>query len=79
MGDAGLASVNEQVKASSGFVKSIQNEVGKVVIGQHKLVERLIIGLLSNGHVLLEGVPGLAKTLSVKTHDIGDGSQKNSG
>ena len=67
MAEAGLAVINERVKASSGFVQQIVQEINKVIIGQRTLVERLLVGLLANGHVLLEGVPGLAKTLSVKT------------
>ncbi len=63
----GIAAINEEVQRASAFVRPLMTEVGKVVVGQTYLVERLIIGLLANGHVLLEGVPGLAKTLSVKT------------
>jgi MoxR-like ATPase len=63
----GLTAINEEVKEASAFVQPLLAEIGRVVIGQGYLVERLIIGLLANGHVLLEGVPGLAKTLSVKT------------
>src|SRR6267154_4003705 len=63
----GISAINEEVQKASGFVQPLLNEINKVVIGQKYLVERLIIGLLANGHVLLEGVPGLAKTLSVKT------------
>src|ERR1700755_753895 len=59
--------INAAVQESSAFIRPLFNEIGKVVIGQSYLVERLIIGLLANGHVLLEGVPGLAKTLSVKS------------
>src|SRR5438128_363564 len=59
--------INEMVQRESAFVERIQNEVGKVIVGQKTMVERILIGLLCNGHVLLEGVPGLAKTLSVKT------------
>src|SRR5882757_8937185 len=59
--------INAAVKESSAFVRPLFNEIGKVVIGQSYLVERLTVGLLANGHVLLEGVPGLAKTLSVKS------------
>ena len=67
MAQAGMLAVNERVKESSGFVQRLVREVGKVVVGQRLLIERLLVGLLANGHVLLEGVPGLAKTLSVKT------------
>ena len=65
--NAGITAINEEVRHSSAFVKPLLVEMSKVVIGQKTLVERLIIGLLANGHVLLEGVPGLAKTLSIKS------------
>jgi|TARA_B100001250_G_C19814124_1_gene797318 MoxR-like ATPase len=65
--NAGITAINEEVKNASGFVQPLLGEMSKVVIGQKILVERLIIGLLANGHVLLEGVPGLAKTLSIKS------------
>ena len=67
MAQAGLMAINERVKESSAFVQRLLQEIGKVVVGQRALCERLLVGLLANGHVLLEGVPGLAKTLSVKT------------
>ncbi len=63
----GITAINEEVKRSGEFIRPLFTEIGRVVIGQNYLVERLVIGLLANGHVLLEGVPGLAKTLSVKT------------
>src|ERR1700752_4551594 len=63
----GISAINEAVKEASAFTRPLFNELGKVVIGQNYLTERLVIGLVANGHVLLEGVPGLAKTLSVKT------------
>ncbi len=59
--------LNEQVQRHSQWVQPLFSEVGKVVVGQRNLVERLVMGLLTNGHVLLEGVPGLAKTLTVRT------------
>ncbi len=59
--------INELVKKESVFVEKIKNEISKVIVGQNYLIERLLIGLLADGHVLLEGVPGLAKTLSVST------------
>jgi MoxR-like ATPase len=62
-----VKAVNELVAQESGFVDQIVAEVGKVIIGQRYMVERILIGLLTGGHVLLEGVPGLAKTLTVKT------------
>jgi len=65
--NTGISAINKEVEKASAFVRPLFSEIGKVVIGQNYLVERLVIGLLANGHVLLEGVPGLAKTLSVKT------------
>ncbi len=65
--NTGISEINIEVQQAGGFVQPLVNEMNKVVVGQKYLVERLIIGLLANGHVLLEGVPGLAKTLSVKT------------
>ncbi len=59
--------LNEKISHASGFVSRINDELSKVIVGQHGMIERLLIGLLSNGHVLLEGVPGLAKTLSIKS------------
>ncbi|UJS17150.1 MAG: AAA family ATPase [Candidatus Jettenia sp.] len=59
--------ITERVKQESDFVNTLMYEVGKVIVGQKYLIERLLIGILSNGHVLLEGVPGLAKTLTVMT------------
>src|ERR1700679_3243261 len=64
--NTGISAINDEVQRASAFVRPLLGEIGKIVIGQNYLVERLIIGLLANGHVLLEGVPGLAKTLSVK-------------
>ena len=57
----------ERIRNEGSWVELLKQEIGKVIIGQKYLVDRLIIGLLANGHVLLEGVPGLAKTLAVKT------------
>src|SRR5262245_61865001 len=65
--NTGITAINEEVQKASAFVRPLFNEISKVVVGQNYLVERLAIGLLANGHLLLEGVPGLAKTLSVKT------------
>ncbi len=62
-----VKAVNELVQAESVFVDKIVGEIGKVIIGQKYMVERILIGLLTGGHILLEGVPGLAKTLTVKT------------
>src|ERR1051325_272396 len=65
--NTGLTAINQAVQNAGAFLRPLTSEMGKVVVGQTYLVERLIIGLLANGHVLLEGVPGLAKTLSVKS------------
>src|SRR5882672_8997561 len=65
--NTGINAINEAVQEAGAFTRPLFNELGKVIVGQNYLVERLIIGLLANGHVLLEGVPGLAKTLSVKS------------
>jgi MoxR-like ATPase len=59
--------LNEQVQAAAGWIGRLRTEVGRVIVGQEQLVDRLLVGLLANGHVLLEGVPGLAKTLCVRT------------
>ncbi len=59
--------INDLVQQQSAFVDKLAAEVGKVIVGQKAMVERILIGLLTGGHVLLEGVPGLAKTLTVKT------------
>ncbi len=61
------SSINDRARESSAFVQDLFAEIRKVIVGQQRLVERLLIGLLTNGHVLLEGVPGLAKTLAVKS------------
>ncbi len=61
------AEITEQVKAASQWIKPLQEEIGRVLVGQKYLVDGLLTGLLTNGHILLEGVPGLAKTLAVKT------------
>lgn len=59
--------LNEKINHAAGFVSRINDELGKVIVGQQTMIERLLIGLLSNGHILLEGVPGLAKTLAIKS------------
>lgn len=59
--------LNDKINDAAGFVTRINDELSKVIVGQHGMIERLMIGLLSNGHVLLEGVPGLAKTLAIKS------------
>ncbi len=60
-----IREINEKIKRESGFIEMITQEMNKVIIGQKHLVNSLLIGLLSNGHILLEGVPGLAKTLAI--------------
>jgi len=62
-----ITELNEKIKRESEFIEVLTNELGKVIVGQKEMVDRLVIGLLANGHVLLEGVPGLAKTLAIKS------------
>jgi MoxR-like ATPase len=62
-----IKAINEKIQKESAFVDKVTSEVAKVIVGQKYMIDRLLIGLLSNGHVLLEGVPGLAKTMAVKT------------
>jgi len=61
-----LAELNEEVRLASGWLNQLRAEIGRVIVGQANLIDRLLVGLLANGHVLLEGVPGLAKTMSVR-------------
>jgi MoxR-like ATPase len=67
MPDRDLSDVKDRIATESAFVDDLMDEIGRVVVGQRYMVERLLIGLLADGHVLLEGVPGLAKTLTVST------------
>lgn len=67
MRELNLDAINQRVAESSAWVTRLRDETGKIIIGQKYLLDRLLIGLLADGHVLLEGVPGLAKTLSVTT------------
>lgn len=62
----GITAINEKVKKESAFVEALKTEIEKVIVGQKYLIERLLVGLFANGHILIEGVPGLAKTLSVR-------------
>jgi MoxR-like ATPase len=62
-----ISALNEKIKQESAFIDLLMSEIGKVIVGQKAMVERLIVGLLGNGHILLEGVPGLAKTLAIKS------------
>ncbi len=62
-----IAKLNDRIREESSFVTLLKGEVGKVIVGQSRMIDRLLIGLLCRGHILLEGVPGLAKTLAVST------------
>ncbi|MEW5700838.1 MAG: MoxR family ATPase [Candidatus Zixiibacteriota bacterium] len=62
-----IEAIQQEVQKAGAFCRTLKDAIGQVVVGQYQLVERLLIGLLADGHILLEGVPGLAKTLSVKT------------
>ena len=65
--DVDVRAINEKIERESAFVDLLTNEMSKVIVGQRYMIERLLIGLLGNGHILLEGVPGLAKTLAINT------------
>jgi MoxR-like ATPase len=65
--NTGIQAINDAVRQNSAWVQPLRQEIGRVIVGQQHLVDRLIVGLISNGHILLEGVPGLAKTLALKT------------
>lgn len=62
-----ITELNKQIEQESAFIQTIKNEVGKSIIGQKEMLDRLLIGLLADGHILLEGVPGLAKTLAISS------------
>src|SRR5688500_3177401 len=62
-----IRQLNDRVSYSGRFLENLRNEIGKVIVGQTYMLDRLLIGLLSNGHILLEGVPGLAKTLTIRS------------
>jgi MoxR-like ATPase len=65
--DVNASEIDERLESAIDWIPSLRKEIGRVIVGQHYLVDRLLVGLLANGHVLLEGVPGLAKTLSIRT------------
>jgi MoxR-like ATPase len=65
--DVNIREINERVKKESLFIQEMLTEIGKVIVGQDRVIERVLVGLLGNGHILIEGVPGLAKTLLIKT------------
>ena len=67
MENVNIKELNDRIQKESAFVDILSMEMGKVIVGQKHLVENLLIGLLANGHILLEGVPGLAKTLAINT------------
>ena len=62
-----IRELNEKIERQSGFVTNLVTGMNQVIVGQKHLIDSLLIGLLSDGHILLEGVPGLAKTLAIKT------------
>ena len=62
-----LSEINDKITKDSKFIPSLRDSIGEVIVGQHELIDKILIGMLANGHLLLEGVPGLAKTLTVST------------
>jgi MoxR-like ATPase len=62
-----IRAINEKIEKESAFIDLLTAEMNKVIVGQNQMIDRLLIGLLGNGHILLEGVPGLAKTLAINT------------
>ncbi len=64
---ANIEALNQEIYIESAFVDQLNEETAKVIVGQHEMIERLMLGLLTKGHILLEGLPGLAKTLAIKT------------
>ncbi|MDX5326451.1 MAG: AAA family ATPase, partial [Bacteroidota bacterium] len=70
-----IQELNQRIEDESGFVHLLENELSKTIVGQKEMVNSLLVGLLTDGHILLEGVPGLAKTLAIKSlADALDGS-----
>ncbi|HOG24342.1 MAG: ATPase RavA [Candidatus Omnitrophica bacterium ADurb.Bin292] len=65
--DASIQELNSKIRETSSIIKDLTREIGKVIVGQQYLIDRLLMALLADGHILIEGVPGLAKTLSVRT------------
>ncbi|TES91764.1 MAG: MoxR family ATPase [Candidatus Cloacimonadota bacterium] len=65
--DVDIKKINEKIERKSIFIELLTSEIGKVIVGQRNLIEKILVGLLSDGHILIEGVPGLAKTMIVKT------------
>jgi MoxR-like ATPase len=71
--NAGIQAINDNVRTTSAWVEPLRQQMARVIVGQDELIDRLMVGLISNGHILLEGVPGLAKTLALKTLASGIG------
>ena len=67
MSDFSLTTINDRISKASTFVQPLSNNLNRVIVGQEKLIDKIIICMLADGHMLLEGVPGLAKTLTIKT------------
>ena len=67
MNEFSLTEINEKISKSSLFVDELKNSLNKIIVGQHELIDKILISMLANGHILLEGVPGLAKTFTVNT------------
>ena len=67
MSDFSLSEINDKISKSSSFIDDLKKGMNQVILGQNELINKIIISILSNGHILLEGVPGLAKTMTVKT------------
>ena len=65
--DIDIKKINEKIEKDSAFIDLLVLEINKSIVGQNNMIERLLIGLLGQGHILLEGVPGLAKTLAINT------------
>lgn len=65
--DTDIKKLSERIEKESAFIEQLTTEIGKVIVGQRNLIDKILVGLLSDGHILIEGVPGLAKTLMVKT------------
>jgi MoxR-like ATPase len=63
----GIQAINDDVRTASAWVQPLRQQMARIIVGQEELIDRLMVGLISNGHILLEGVPGLAKTLALKT------------
>src|SRR5688500_8063173 len=65
--DTDIKKIHEKIQKESVFVQALKQEIAKVIVGQEDLIDKILVGLFSKGHILIEGVPGLAKTLTIKT------------